>query len=159
MLKFLARLVGCRDPLVKMGRRLSGEDFVRSIALADVYVIAAMQSKGHDPATLTQEEMLAEIERVARDLGEREGDFEVFIYQQDGRPCLPFFSSLDQCQTFCGEYSKQENRVIPFQILGVKGSALAGCARGVERVILNDWTPDERPLSDEETRLLQETWS
>lgn len=155
MLNLLRKLVGRRDALVDAGRRSSSADFVRVIGSADVFVIAAMQNEGLDAATVTPEQLLAEIERVARDLSEREGGFKVFTYDRDGASCLPFFSSQAHCQTFCGEYSKRANRVFPFQLLGVKGSVIASCSQGVDRLVLNDWTPDERLLSDEETRLLR----
>lgn len=125
--------------------------------MSDVFVIAAMLSEGLDAATFTQEDLLAELERVARDLSEREDGFDAFTYERDGSSCLPFFSSQGHCQIFCSEYAKRANRVFPFQVLGIKGSLLATCSRGVERLILNDSTPDERPLSDSEKRLLQET--
>jgi hypothetical protein len=159
LLKFLRKLVGRRDALVDAGRRTSGADFVRAVGSADVFVIAAMQSEGLDAATFTPEQLLAELERVARDLNDREGGFEVFIYERDGTSRLPFFSSQDHCQTFCGEYSKRANRVFPFQALGVKGSVIASCSKGVDQLVLNDWTPDERPLSDEEMRLLRGAWA
>jgi len=152
----LRKLLGRRDPLVAAGRRSSGAAFVRAVGTSDVFVIAAMQSEGLDAATFSPEVLLAELEHVARDLSEREDGFEVFTYERGGRSCLPFFSSQGHCQTFCGEYSKLANRVFPFQVLGVNGSDLATCSRGVEQMILNAWTPDERPLSDSEKCLLQE---
>ena len=159
MLNLLRKLIGRRDPLAEAGRRTSGAEFARAVEAADVFVIAAMQSEGLDPNTLTQEQLLAEIERVAQDLSDRQGGFEVFIYERDGASCIPFFSSQDYCQTFCCEYMKRANRVFPFQILGVKGRTIATCSRGVNRLVLNDWSPNERLLSDEEMRFLRESWA
>ena len=156
MLNVFRKLVARRDPLVAAGRRNTGADFVRAVGAADVLVIAAMQSEGLDAATYTPEQLLAELERAARDLNDRADGFEVFVYHRDGRSCLPFFSSQEHCKIFCGEYSKRANRVFPFQVLGVKGSVVAACAKNIESAVLNDWTPDERPLSDAEMRLLQE---
>lgn len=156
MFGFLRNLFGRRDSLANAGRRTSGSELVKAIGVADVFVFATMSSEGLDPATFTQEELLAEIERTAREFDARK-EFEPFVYERDGASCLPFFSSRDHCQIFAGEYSKSRNRVFGFQVLGVKGSVIASCARGVERVVLNDWTSDERPLTDEEMWLLQET--
>jgi hypothetical protein len=157
MFNLLRRLVGRRDALVDAGRRTSGADFVRAVVSADVFVIAAMQSEGLDAATFTQEQLLVELERVVRDLNDREGGFEVFVYERDGASRLPFFSSQEHCQTFCGEYSKRAGRVFPFQLLGVKGSVIAPFSKSFHLLVLNDWTPDERPLSDEEMQLLRGT--
>ncbi len=159
MINFLRKLVGRRDQVVVAGRRTSGTEFVRAVGAADVFVIAAMQSEGHDPATVTPEQLLAELERVGRDLSDRETGFAVFIYGRDRTSCLPFFSSLAHCQIFCGEYMRRANRVFPFQVLRVRGSALATCSEEVDQLVLNDWTPDERPLSDDEMRSLREGWA
>jgi SseB protein N-terminal domain len=156
MFRFLHKLFRRRDALAEAGRRTSCDAFVQSIGAADLFVFAAMRSDGLDAATFTQEELLAEIERTALDLSERE-EFEPFIYQRDGETCLPFFSSPNHYERFVGEYSKSRNRVFGFQVLGVNGGVIAKCAKGVERLVLNDWTSDERPLSDDERRLLQET--
>ncbi|MCI0334292.1 MAG: hypothetical protein L0228_13820 [Planctomycetes bacterium] len=155
MRNFLRRLIGSGDPLADAGRRHCGEAFVHAVEAADIFVLAAMQSEGLDAATFTQEQLLAEIERSARDLSERQDGFEPFVYRRDGVSCLPFFSSQEHCEVFCGEYSKLRNRVLPFQVLGIKGSVLAVCSSSVERLILNDWTADERPISAEEKRLLE----
>ena len=77
----------------------------RQSGAADVFVIAAMQSEGLDAVSRAGNKLLAELERVARDLSDRENGFQVFVDERDGTSCLPFFSSLKQCQTFCGEYS------------------------------------------------------
>jgi hypothetical protein len=158
MFGFFRNLFGRRDSLANAARRASGSDLVEAIGVADVFVFAMMRGEGLDAATFTQEELLAEIERTARELDERE-EFEPFIYERDGASCLPFFSSQDHCQIFAGEYSKSRNRVFGFQVLEVKGSVIASCARGVDRIVLNDWTPDERPLTEAEKRLLQDSWT
>ncbi len=154
---FLRKISRRRNALENAARRTSGHAFVQAIGIADVFVIASMQSEGLDPTTHTPEELLAEAERVGRDLSEQK-EFWPLVYDRDGTSCLPFFSSPRHCQTFIGEFSKSRNRVFGFQVLGVKGSVIASCARGVERVVLNDWSPEQRPLSDEEKRLLHETW-
>src|SRR5256885_1756859 len=95
--------------------------FLRQLGAQDIFVIAAMQGDGIDPKGMTKEQLLAEIERSAKDLSERQG-FEPFVYDKDGQRRLPFFTSNDYAQTFVGEYSKERNLVYPFQLLGVKGS-------------------------------------
>jgi hypothetical protein len=156
MFDFFRRVFRRRNALENAARRTSGHAFVHAIGIADVFVIASMQSEGLDPTMHTPEELLAEAERVGRDLSERK-EFWPLVYDRDGTSCLPFFSSPHHYQTFIGEFSKSRNRVFAFQVLGVKGSAIASWASGVERVVLNDWSPEQRPLSDEEKRLLPET--
>ncbi len=88
MFRFLHKLLRRRDALAEAGRRTSGDAFVQAIGAADLFVIAAMRSEGLDAATFTQEELLAEIERTARDLSERE-EFEPFIEGLDGCRSAP----------------------------------------------------------------------
>jgi hypothetical protein len=118
-----------------------------------VIVLAALQSDGLDAATLTQEGLLAEIERAAKDLSERDG-FDPFLYRSEDTRCLPFFSTAHHAQTFCGEYSRERNRVFPFQTLTVRGSVLASLLPGCDVLVLNPWSADEYVLSDIDIRLL-----
>ena len=56
---------------------------------------------------------------------------------------LPFFTSHDHAQTFVGEYTKERNRVYPFQMLGVKGSLLAQMLPATDILVMNDRSADE----------------
>jgi hypothetical protein len=96
---------------------------------------------------MTQEQLLAEIERAARDLNEREDGFAPFVYERAGRRRLPFFTSNDHAQTFVGEYSKEHDRVYPFQMLGGSGSVLAQLLPACDDLVMNDRSPDEHVLS------------
>src|SRR5205823_2967495 len=113
-----------RDRLSALIRQSDRQAFVRALIEADVTVLAALQSDGLDVATFTQEALLAEIERAAKHLSERDS-FEPFLYRSGDTRCLPFFSTADHAETFCGDYSKERNRVFPFQTLTVRGSVLA----------------------------------
>ena len=118
-------------------------------------VLAALQSEGLDAATFTQEDLLAEIERAAKDLSERD-NLEPFLYRSGDTRCLPFFSTGDHAQAFCGEYSKERNRVFPFQSLTVRGPVLASLLPGCDVLVLNPRTADEYVLSEADMRLLRE---
>lgn len=119
-------------------------------------VLAALQSEGLDAVTFTHEDLLAEIERAAKDLSERDS-FEPFLFRSGDTRCLPFFSTADHAQAFCGEYSKERNRVFPFQTLTVRGSVLASLLSGCDALVLNPRTTDEYVLSEADLRLLDET--
>jgi hypothetical protein len=153
MLKLLKSLFTPSDPLVAAGEKADIDAFVRAIVSANVHVLAAIDGEGIDP-TASPEEVLAEIERAARDLSDHEKCFEVFVYEREGASCVPFFSSLRHCEAFCAAYSKFHHRMFPFKVLGVKGSVVAAAAANVENLIMNDWTPEERPLSADEKNLL-----
>jgi hypothetical protein len=153
VLRALAKLFGKRDRLAALSRGADRRAFISALIDADVTVLAALQSEGLDAATFTQEELLAEIERAAKDLNERDG-FEPFLYRSGDIRCLPFFSTADHAQTFCGEHSKERNRVFPFQTLTVRGSVLASLVPGCDALVLNPRTAYEYLLSEADVRML-----
>jgi hypothetical protein len=155
MFRALAKLFGKRDRLSALSRQSDRRSFIRALVGADVTVLAALQSEGLDAATFTQEELLAEIEKNAKDLNERT-NFEPFVYWSGETRCLPFFSSPDHAQTFCGEYSKERHRVFPFQALGVRGEVLVSLLPGCDALVLNAMSADEYVLSEADMRLLGE---
>ena len=131
--------------------------FLHQLGDLDIFIIAAMQSDGIDPNGMTQEQLLAEVERAAKDLSEREG-FEPFVYDRGGQRRLPFFTSNTHAQTFAGEYSKERNRVYPIQLLGVKGSLLAQVLPACDVLVMNDRSADEVVLSDDDAATIRQMW-
>jgi hypothetical protein len=156
MFQALAKLFGKRDRLSALSRQADRTGFIHALIEADVTVLPALQSEGLDAATFTQEELLAEIEKAAKDLNERDS-FEPFVYRSGETRCLPFFSTSEHAQTFCGEYSKERNRVFPFQTLGVRGSVLVSLLPGCDALVLNPRSADEYVLSQADMRHLGET--
>jgi hypothetical protein len=148
MFRALCNLLGIRTSAPASGPATMGDEKLRELIESDLTVIAALQSDGLDPKGMTKEQLLAEIEAAAKDSQERmkEG-FDPFVYESDGKRRLPFFTSDSQCHTFLGEYSKQHNRVYPFQLLGVKGSLLPRMAAACDVLVMNDRCPEELELS------------
>jgi hypothetical protein len=151
----LGKLFGKRDRLSALSGQPDRRAFIRALVEADVTVLAALRSEGLDAATFTQEALLAEIERAAKDLSERD-NFQPFLYRSSDSQRLPFFSTPGHAQTFCGEYSKERKRVFPFQTLTVRGSMLASLLPGCDALVLNPGTADEYVLSETDIRLLHE---
>ncbi len=117
MAGLLRKLFGSRPTVEQLASGGDREAFLRALGETDIFVIAAMEGDGLDPSAMTKEQLLAEIERAAKDLNERQDGFAPFVYERNGRRRLPFFTSNDHAQTFVGEYSKERNRVYPFQLL------------------------------------------
>lgn len=134
--------------------------FVRDLGNADVFVIAATRSEGIDANKLTKDNLLAAIrEAMERDQEDQKNGYSLFVYVENGQRRLPFFTSNDHAQTFCGEYSKQRDRVFPFMLLGVKGSFLGkSTAEMCDVVVMNDKSPDERALSADEVAAARRMW-
>lgn len=155
MFDFLKRITGHHDRLEGAAKKLSGERLVKILCGADIWLLAEMQSEGLDPTESTQEEILAEMERSAKELSEMD-EFRPLIYLRDGTDCLPFFSSQKHLHAFIGEYSKSRNKMFPFQAFQIKGSMLADQIQPDRVLVLNDCSPNERLLSQSELIALQQ---
>jgi len=153
----LSKLFGKRDRLSALSRQPDRRPFIHALGESDVIVFAALQSEGLDPATVTEENLIAEIEKAVKDLNERQG-FEPFLYLSGDSKCLPFFSTVDYAEIFCGEYSKQRNRVFPFQTLTVRGAVLVSLLPGCNALVLNPRSSEEYVLSEADMKLLLEKW-
>lgn len=157
MAGFLRKLFGKGTTSQSAAPPGNREAFLRQLGEQDIFVIAAMRGDGIDPNGMTREALLAEIEGAAQDLNESEG-FEPFVYESKGQRRLPFFTSNDYAQTFAGEYSKERNRVYPFQLLGVKGSILAQLLPACDVLVMNDRTAEEVELSENDVDAIRRMW-
>ena len=90
---FLRKLFGKPPVIEELARGHDREGFLRHLGESEILVIAAVEGDGLDPATMTQEQVLAEIERAAKAMNEREDGFSPFTYERSGRHRLPFFTS------------------------------------------------------------------
>jgi hypothetical protein len=128
------------------------EGLLGELAASTVWLFAAMDGDGLDPRSMSTEELLAELRRAAEDLARRQ-EFSPFVYEKDGQRRLPFFTSEEHSQVFAGEYSKERNRVYPFELLGVKGALLPKLSALSDVLVMNDRSPDEVVLTPEELGL------
>ena len=154
MAGFLRKLFG-KPPALETASPTGDRDaFLRRLGEQGIFIIAAMQGDGIDPNGMTKEQLLAEIERAAKDLSEDKAR-EPFVYERNGRRRLPFFTSNDYAQTFVGEYSKERNRVYPFELLAVKGSLLAHVLPACDVLVMNDRSADEVELSEDDAAAIR----
>jgi hypothetical protein len=157
MAGFLRKLFGKPPAPQSASSTADRDEFLRQLGNQDIFIMAAMQGDGIDPNGLTKEQLLAEIRRVAQDLNERQG-FEPFVYERDRQRRLPFFTSNDHAQTFVGAYSKERDRCYSFQMLGIKGSLLARVVPACDVLVMNDRSPDEVELSDDDAAAIRQLW-
>jgi hypothetical protein len=148
MAGFLRKLFGKPSAIEQLARGGDRDAFLRQLGDTVIFVIGAVEGDGLDASTMTQEQLLAEIERAAKDLSERQDGFAPFVYERNGRRRIPFFTSQAHAETFVGEYSKERNRFYPFQLLGIKGSLLAQLLPACDDLVMNDSTDAEVVLSE-----------
>jgi hypothetical protein len=134
--------------------------WLRELGDATILVISATVSDGIDARSMTQEQLLAEIRQaLERDKQNRQKGYGLFVYAAEGRRRLPFFTSNEHAQKFCGEYSKERNRVFPFMVLQTKGTVLGKIVpSSCDLVIMNDKSADQRTLSPDELVAARRMW-
>ncbi|MFO0918548.1 MAG: hypothetical protein U0872_09570 [Planctomycetaceae bacterium] len=158
MVGFLRNLFGKPSTVEQLAQSGDREAFFRKLGDSDIFVIAATEGDGLDPSNMTEEQFLAEIERAAKELNERQEGFAPFVYDRNGRRRLPFFTSNTYAQVFAGEYAKERNRVYPFQLLGVQGALLVQLLPACDELVMNDRTKMEFTLSDADVAVMKEMW-
>jgi hypothetical protein len=138
----------------------AGDEFVRQLASKPIFVISATVSEGIDARSMTKDQLLAEIRQaLERDKECQRDGYGLFVYSADGQRRLPFFTSNEHAQRFCGEYSKERNRVFPFMVLETNGTFLGKIVPSTcDVVVMNDKSPDERVLSPEELAAARRVW-
>ena len=136
------------------------EAWLRQLGETSIFVISATLSEGIDASTLTKEQLLAEIRQaLERDRENQQKGYRLFIYDSAGQCRLPFFTSNDHAQKFCGEYSKERNRCFPFMVLQTKGDFLGRVVpASCDVVVMNDKCDDERVLTEAEMSAALRLW-
>ncbi|HZZ44745.1 MAG TPA: hypothetical protein VFE58_17545 [Tepidisphaeraceae bacterium] len=153
-------LSGIRKLLGKSETSQSAPPWLRDLGETSIFVISATVSEGIDASTMTQEQLLGEIRQaLERDRENQQKGNGLFHYLANNQRRLPFFTSNDHATKFCGEYSKQFNRVFPFMVLQTQGTFLGKLLpSSFDVVVMNDKSDDERVLSDEDISFARRMW-
>ena len=139
----------------------AADPFIVQLARSELFFIAATESPGIDAKGLTSEALLTAIrEALEQDKQNQQSGYGLFVYQTpSGERRLPLFSTSKHAETFCGEFSKERNRVFPFMVLQTRGTFLKTVQAGANQtVVLNDKCPDERVLSADELAAARRVW-
>src|ERR1700677_1920956 len=99
---------------------------LKELESADVFTIAATDNEGIDFGTLDQKQLLAEIRKeLERDREAQKTEYKLFTYKTAaGEIRFPFFTTAENAQRFCAEYSKERKKVYPFMVLQSKAKFL-----------------------------------
>ena len=157
MFRSIRKLFGRTNRLEHLARAGDRKRFIDELGRADVHVLAALESEGLDPSA-TKEQVLAEIERAAKAASEPRDGHAPLVYERDGQRRLPFFTSMPYCEVFVGAYSKEHNRMYPFEFLQVPGALLARLLPACDVLVMNDRSDDAFILSDADAEALWQRW-
>jgi hypothetical protein len=158
MVTRLAALFGFRDPLTKAAFKSDRGRFAELFAETTVYLVCVPDRFAAGlPADATREQILAQIRDAAEDLAERQ-DFPPFIYDDGGRRRLPLFTDDALASGFAQWYALRTRRIVPLQMVGVRGGAIVPAFRDCDVVALNDRSKHEYVLTEDDVgRLLSRT--
>ena len=136
-------------------------ELLMAIGKSDLFVIEATSSNGIDATGLTADALLDEVRRaLEEDRRNQRTGVPIFCYSTpNGQRHIPVFTTEEHARQFCGEYSKERNRVFPLRVLQTRGTFLGRLrpAAGTA-VVLNDKTPAERLLSAGELAFARTEW-
>ena len=121
--------------------------FARSFLSSQVFILSLPIPSTLDPATLTQEQLLEHIRAAAKASSEQTG-ITPFTYTEGAQRVFPVFTNQEAAKVFIKRYVTKINRIVPFQISGLKGSVLLPHLRSGVSVVLNASGKDERRLSE-----------
>ena len=143
------------DTLVEALRSSSDSRFVDTFQHSTIFFLHLPPGceNGFDP-NISQEELLAQIRKCAKDLSERQ-QFIPLCIPRDDRRVLLLFTSSDHAKPFVQQYVAQVKRVMPFEVIGVTGEAALNLLHGVDAVVFNPRTADEHELSGQRLHLLK----
>lgn len=150
---FLSRFFDSTHRLMRLARGNDRPAFARALVETDVIVLCAITHPGIPAEELTQEALLKMIAESASELSAAT-TFQPFVYDRDGRPCTPLFSSAERAAEFVGAFQARSGRVYPFQTITVRGATVATVVENGECVVLDDGAEDAYELSAEDRRLL-----
>jgi hypothetical protein len=95
---------------------------------------------------VTQDELLAQIKKSARDLSGRE-QFMPLCDTREGRKRLLLFTQQSFVQEFAHTYVREIKRIMPFEVLTVEGRVLVPVFRDTDSVVLNAGSKFEYEVS------------
>jgi len=154
----ISRLLGLfngSDRLVRAGRDSDREAFARLFGRSHLIFVQLPPGleDGLSP-DLTQEELLEQLKRAARDLSGRE-QFTPFRQVREGRNAMVVFTQQRFVEQFAHACVRRAKRIMPFQALTVRGSVLARAFGDVDTVVLNPESKEEYEVPIEDMPLLR----
>lgn len=153
MLSVLKKISLFADPLTKLARKGNPEVFIHELCRSRIYVIAKGNYDDGLPKDTSATKIMTIMDKEATRIN-MQNSLEIYVYTEDDKNTLPFFSSSENAEIFCGAMSKKYNRIFPFTVLTVSGQALCKYATAHLDIVMNDKTSQRYPMNGKERALL-----
>lgn len=150
---FLSRLFRSKHPLKGLCSGDKVHEFVEALNSIEVVMIGAPHSEGLAFECATEQAVLAEIESAARSMSDRTS-FSPFRYHDRGSKYLPFFTTMDAAEVFCGAYCGRENRLFQFPAFVLSGAVVGRLITADVVIIMDPQSDEELVLSPDQSNLL-----
>jgi len=156
MIKFIKSIFGNADALAEAGKSGRFQEFVRLFLVSELTLLSLPVSSSLDPENATEQEILELVENAAQRSSAQTGA-SLFTFQEGSMTVLPVFTSEKAAQKFVEQYASQVHRIIPFEVLGLKGETLLSFLSEDVRIILNPKNQSEYRLREKEMAFLIQT--
>ena len=110
MLRVLKKIPLFADPLTKMAKKGNPEVFIHELCESNIYVIARGNYDDGLPKDTSATKIMTIMEKEATRIN-MQNSLEVYVYTEDEKNVLPFFSSSENAEDFCCAMSKKYNRI------------------------------------------------
>ena len=84
--------------------------------------------------------------------------YKPLIYVNQGRRRIAYFTTGEHAQRFTDELSGEQDRPMNFQLMRMKGSAMAKLIPRVDEIVQNDRNVDEYVLNKDDVRVFRKMW-
>jgi len=141
-------LFGSKD-LSEIGKSGNSSKFADQFLRSDITLLSLPIPDSIDPANLTQDELLSLVKKAAKEISTQE-QVNLFTYQEGNLYITPFFTDQPAVQAFAGYFAKKVRRVIPFEVISMRGASLAKYLSSETVMVLNPGSSSEYRLSEDD---------
>lgn len=99
------------------------QEFAEALAASGGFLVATPDVEGLPLADCTSEKLLEAVEKAAARLKDRQ-TFTPFRYENQGMALLPFFTTQEKAEAFCGAYCSREETLFQFPMRAADASVL-----------------------------------
>jgi hypothetical protein len=156
MLGFIKNIFGNADALIEAGKSGKSQEFVSLFLTSELTLLSLPVAESLDATNLTEKELLDLVENAAQQVSQQT-EVNLFTFEDGTTTVLPVFTSDKAAQKFVEQYVSQVQKIIPFQVLGLKGETLLNFLSEDAKVVLNPKNPSEYRLTKKDITLLIQT--
>jgi SseB protein N-terminal domain len=156
MFGFIKNLFNSVNVLPDAGVSGNKEEFVRLFLESDLTLLSLPVSESLELGNLTEDELIALVDEAARKVSEQT-EIKLFTFHDGSTSFLPVFTGDEAARRFVEQYVSMVEKVIPFEVLEIKGRTLLNYIPSDAKLVVNPKNPSEYRLTVEDMEALART--